>query len=84
MTLFYPGQVSWPLVNSSKHAGAENIKKGTPLRARHSEIQLAHYGIEMEFYNEIRRQWLFTLLAGVLLIAGFGVAVNLTLAKKEK
>ncbi len=84
VTLFYPGQVSWPLVNSSKHAGAENIKKGTPLRARHSEIQLAHYGVEMEFYNEIRRQWLFTLLAGVLLIAGFGVAVNLTLAKKEK
>ncbi len=84
VTLFYPGQVSWPLVNSSKHAGAENIKKGTPLRARHSEIQLAHYGIEMEFYNEIRRQWLFTLLAGVLLIAGFGVAVNLLLAKKEK
>jgi predicted outer membrane lipoprotein len=37
----------------------------------------------MEFHDEIRRQWLFTLLAGVLLIAGFGVAVNLTLAKKE-
>lgn len=83
IALFYPGQVNWPLVNSSKHAGAGNIRKGTPVRARHSEIQLAHYGVEMEFYDEIRRQWLFTLLAGVLLIAGFGVAVNLTLAKKE-
>jgi hypothetical protein len=84
VTLFYPGQVSWPLVNSSKHAGAENIKKGIPVRQRHSEVQLAHYGVEMEFYNEIRRQWLYTLLAGVLLILGFGIAVNLMLAKKEK
>ena len=84
VTLFYPGQVSWPLVNSSKHAGAENIKKGIPVRQRHSEVQLAHYGVEMEFADEIRRQWLYTLLAGVLLIVGFGIAVNLMLAKKEK
>jgi hypothetical protein len=76
--------VSWPLVNSSKHAGAENIKKGIPVRLRHSEIQLAHYGVEMEFADEIRRQWRYTLLAGVLLIIGFGIAVNLMLAKKEK
>jgi hypothetical protein len=54
------------------------------VRARHSEVQLAHYGVEMEFYNEIRQQWMYTLLAGVLLIAGFGVAVNLLLARKEK
>ncbi len=84
ITLFYPGQVSWPLVNSSRHAGAENIKKGIPLRARHSEVQLAHYGVEMEFADEIRRQWLLTLLAGVLLIVGFGIALNLLLGKKEK
>ena len=83
VTLFYPGQVSWPLLNSSKHAGAENIKKGIPVRARHSEIQLAHYGVEMEFADAIRHQWLLTLLAGVLLIAGFGVALNLLLARKE-
>lgn len=82
VTLFYPGQVSWPLVNGPKHAGAENIKQGTPVRARHNEIQLANYGVEMEFHDEIRRQWLFTLLAGVLLIAGFGLALNLTLAKQ--
>ncbi len=84
VTLFYPGQVSWPLVNSARHAGAENIKKGIPLRARHSEVQLAHYGVEMEFADEIRRQWLLTLLAGVLLIVGFGIALNLLLGKKEK
>jgi len=84
VTLFYPGQVSWPLLNSSRHAGAENIRKGIPVRLRHSEIQLAHYGIEMEFYDAIRRQWLYTLLAGVLLIAGFGLALNLLLARKER
>lgn len=84
VTLFYPGQVSWPLLNSGRHAGAENIKKGIPVRARHSEVQLAHYGVEMEFYDEIRKQWLYTLLAGVLLIVGFGIALNLLLGKKEK
>jgi hypothetical protein len=26
--------------------------------------------------GEIRRQWLFTLFAGVMLIAGFGFALN--------
>ncbi|TAM45233.1 MAG: hypothetical protein EPN55_08880 [Gammaproteobacteria bacterium] len=84
VTLFYPGQVSWPLLTSARHAGAENIKKGIPVRARHSEVQLAHYGVEMEFYDEIRKQWLYTLLAGVLLIVGFGIALNLLLGKKEK
>jgi hypothetical protein len=83
-TLFYPGQVSWPLLVGKEHAGAENIKKGIPVRARHSEIQLAHYGVEMEFAEEIRRQWLYTLLAGVLLILGFGIGINLLLSKRGK
>ena len=84
VTLFYPGQVNWPLLMSTRHAGAENIKKGIPVRARHSEKQLAHYGVEMEFDREIRRQWLFTLFAGVLLIVGFGIGINLLIGKKEK
>jgi len=81
--LFYPGQVNWPFLMSAKHAGAESIKKGIPVRARHSEVQLAHYGVEMEFADAIKRQWLYTLLAGVLLIIGFGVALNLLLGRKE-
>jgi hypothetical protein len=84
VTLFYPGQVSWPLLNSAKHAGAEYIKKGIPVRLRHSEIQLARYGIEMGFAEEIQRQWLYTLIAGVLLIIGFGVALNRLLVHQEK
>ncbi len=47
-----------------------------PVKYRHSESQLAHYGVEVEFADEIRRQWLFTLFAGVMLIAGFGFALN--------
>ena len=82
VTLFYPGQVSWPLLNSAKHAGAESIKAGVPVKYRHSEHQLHHYGVEMEFIDEIRRQWLFTLIGGVLLIAGFGFAINLLLGRK--
>ena len=82
VTLFYPGQVSWPLLNSVKHAGAEQIEAGVPVKYRHSEHQLHHYGIEMEFNDEIRRNWLFTLLGGVLLIAAFGIALNLLLARE--
>ena len=83
VTLFYPGQVSWPHLNSVKHAGAEYIKKGVPVRYRHSEIQLAHYGVEREFADAIRRQWLLTMAAGVVLIAGFAVAVIMLLKRKQ-
>lgn len=83
VTLFYPGQVSWPMLNSAKHAGAENIRKGVPVKYRHSEIQLAHYGVEAEFADEIRRQWLLTLFAGVVLIGGFGFALNQVLKRDQ-
>ena len=83
MTLFYPGQVSWPHLNSAKHGGADSIKKGVPVKYRHTEAQLAHYGVEAEFADAIRRQWLLTMLAGVLLIAGFGIALNLLLSRKQ-
>ena len=83
VTLFYPGQVSWPMLNSAKHAGAENIKKGVPVKYRHSESQLANYGVEAEFADEIRRQWLLTLVGGVFLIAAFGIALNQLLKRKE-
>ncbi|HEX6000417.1 MAG TPA: ethylbenzene dehydrogenase-related protein [Hyphomicrobiaceae bacterium] len=82
MVLFYPGQVSWPHLNSARHAGAEKIREGVPVKSRHSEIQLAHYGVEAEFAEAIRWQWLLTVGAGVLLIAGFGIALNGLLARK--
>jgi hypothetical protein len=81
VTLFYPGQVNWPLINSTRHAGAERVRAGVPVRFRHSEVQLANYGVEMEFNDAIRRQWLLTMLAGVALIAGFGLALTATLAR---
>jgi Ethylbenzene dehydrogenase len=82
--LFYPGQVSWPmLVNRERHPGAEQIAEGVPVKVRHSPRQLALYGVEMEFNAEIQRQWLLTMLAGLALIAAFGVAVNLLMTRKE-
>lgn len=81
--LFYPGQVSWPHLTSARHAGADKIKAGVPVQFRHTEEQLAHYGVEMEFAEEIRRQWLLTLVAGLLLIAGFGVAFNVVLTRSK-
>ena len=82
VVLFYPGQVSWPHLNSAKHAGADKIKEGVPVKTRHSEIQLAHYGVEGEFAEAIRWQWLLTMVAGVLLIIGFGIALNGLSARK--
>lgn len=81
VTLFYPGQVSWAHVNSKRHPGAEKVRAGVPVKFRHSETELAHYGVEMEFSDAIRRQWGLTLLAGVLLILAFGVAINVTLKR---
>ena len=69
-TLFYPGQVNWPLLNSRAHAGSLDIAEGKPVRPRHSEEQLAHYGVEMEFNDAIIRQWRLTLLAGLWLLLG--------------
>ncbi len=83
VTLFYPGQVSWPFLMSTKHAGADNIRQGVPVKFRHSESELAHYGVEVEFLDAIRRQWLFTLFAGVLLVIGFGLAFNLLTKPKQ-
>ncbi len=70
VTLFYPGQVNWPLLVSRAHAGAEDIAEGSPVRSRHSEKQLALYGVEMEFNDAIIRQWGLTLFAGLLAMLG--------------
>ncbi len=85
VTLFYPGQVTWPMLNNANaHAGAASIQKGVPVAFRHSPEQLANYGIEQEFKPQIKRQWIFTLLAGLLLIGAFGVALDLTLSKSNR
>lgn len=84
VVLFYPGQVSWPmLVDKQRHQGAESIAKSVPVKARHSERQLAIYGVEMEFEDEIQRQWLLTLLAGLILITAFGFTINVLTSRKE-
>lgn len=75
VTLFYPGQVNWPLLISRAHAGADDIKMGTPVQAQHSERQLAIYGVEIEFNDQITYQWILTLIAGLL--AMLGVTIGL-------
>jgi hypothetical protein len=81
VTLFYPGQVSWPMITGAQHPGADRVRAGVPVRTRHSEEQLAHYGVEMEFLDPIRRQWRLTLLLGLGLIAAFGIAVAATITR---
>ena len=83
VTLFYPGQVSWPHLHSKAHAGAEAIARRLPVHTRHSVEQLRHYGIEVEFAQEMRRQWLWTLWSGLALILGIGFALNMALAQRR-
>ena len=84
VTLFYPGQVSWPHLTSARHAGSRYIAKGVPVKYRHKETQLARYGVEMEFDAAIRRQWCLSLVAGVLLIVSFVWSVSLLFRQPEE
>jgi hypothetical protein len=59
------------------------MKEGVPARLRHNERQLARYGVEAEFADEIWRQWLLTMIGGILLIAAFAVGVNLLFRSKR-
>lgn len=68
--VFYPGQVSWPLLISQRHPGQSQIKDGIPVRHYHNERQLAHYGLEIEFLDEIKAQWRLSLFAGLFMFAG--------------
>lgn len=74
--LFYPGQVSWPLLNSDLHPGKPMIQRNIPVKHYHNEEQLAHYGVEIEFLNEIQRQWWLTLIAGLFMFAGVGFGLH--------
>ncbi|HSH47029.1 MAG TPA: ethylbenzene dehydrogenase-related protein [Halomonas sp.] len=75
VTLFYPGQVNWPLLMSKAHAGAERIAQGIPVKSYHSPDQLAHYGVEIEYADAILTQWRLTLIVGLLLFFAIGFAL---------
>tara|TARA_R110002111_G_scaffold15337_2_gene40370 strand:+ start:3224 stop:3595 length:372 start_codon:yes stop_codon:yes gene_type:complete len=82
---FYPGQVTWDrLTDARQHPGADRIAQRVPVASRHTEEQLAIYGVQMEFAEEIRRQWLWTLFASLSLIVGLGISVNMLMRRKEQ
>jgi len=85
LTTFYPGQVTWGrLTNPELHPGADRIAARVPVAVRHSEEQLAMYGVQMEFAEEIRNQWLWTLIASLGLIVGMGISVNMLMRRREE
>ncbi len=82
--VFYPGQVSWDMLTDAReHPGADRIAARVPVAYRHSEDQLALYGVQVEFAEEIRRQWIWTLIASLGLIAGLGININLLMRRRE-
>ena len=81
---FYPGQVTWGrLTDARQHPGADRIAARVPVATRHSEEQLALYGVQVEFAKEIKRQWIWTLIASLGLIVGIGINVNLLMRRRE-
>jgi hypothetical protein len=84
VTLFYPGRVAWSTLASKRHAGSKFIERGVPVKFRHSEKQLAHYGLEAMFADEVWRQWMKTMFAGIALIAAFGFTLHRLLASDAK
>ncbi|KKM23746.1 hypothetical protein LCGC14_1612110, partial [marine sediment metagenome] len=83
--VFYPGQVSWPrLTDPKQHPGADRIAQRVPVAYRHTERQLALYGVEVEFSKEIKRQWLWTLGMSVGLIVAFGFSMMMLFRRREE
>ncbi len=83
--MFYPGQVTWGrLTDARQHPGADRIAARVPVAYRHSEEQLALYGVQMEFAEEIRNQWIWTLIASLGLIVGLGININLLMRRREE
>jgi Ethylbenzene dehydrogenase len=84
LEMFYPGQVSWPmLTDPARHPGADRIAQRVPVAFRHKPEQLALYGVEVEFADQIRRQWFLTLLASLGLIVGLGININLLMIRRR-
>ncbi len=82
--VFYPGQVTWPrLTDPRQHPGADRIAQRVPVTYRHSERQLALYGVEVEFSKEIKRQWLWTLGMSLSLIIALGISTMLLFRRRE-
>ena len=83
--MFYPGQVSWGrLTDPNQHPGAEKIAERVPVSYRHNESQLALYGVEVEFSDQILQQWWLTLLASLSLIIGLGIGINYLMIRGEQ
>lgn len=83
ITLFYPGQVSWPMLTGRAHAGAGQMAEGVPVRHRHNERQLAVYGVEMEFNDEIIYRWTWTMAAGLVLLLGLWFGLSRVLSGRK-
>ncbi len=81
---FYPGQVTWGrLTDARQHPGADRIAARVPVAYRHSEAQLAMYGVQVEFAKEIKRQGIWTLIASLSLIVGLCININLLMRRRE-
>ena len=76
VTLFFPGLTGWDHAQDrQRHAGAEAVEERVGIRAGHTEEDLALYGVEAEFTEQIRSQWYFTAAAWIFFVIATTAAV---------
>jgi hypothetical protein len=83
VTLFYPGQITWPRITGSGHAGAEAVQQGVPVDVWHNERKLALYGVEAEDEERVRRSWVVAILKGLTVVLFFGLTMHLIIKKED-
>ncbi len=83
ITLFYPGQVNWPRITGPRHAGAQSVAEGIPVRARHDARKLALYGVEAETETGVLWNWAASLLLGLLLLGVLPWSLGRPVAREQ-
>lgn len=72
--LFYPGQVTWDWLVSSKHAGAADLLQGQSCANCHTPELLGSYAAQHELRDELNRNWYWTLGSGMIFAGGLSLA----------
>jgi hypothetical protein len=74
VALFYPGQVTWNWLVSSKHAGAADLLQGQSCATCHTAQLLGTYAVQHELRHDLNPNWYWTVASGMTFAAGLSLA----------
>lgn len=84
VTLFFPGLTGWDhATDRRQHAGAEEVHERVGIRAAHTEEDLALYGVEAEFSQQIRSQWYFTTATWIFFVIATTAAIAMLTTRRN-